>query len=229
MFQSKPKQYPDHENKMRLAQYWAQIDLIDENIGRILKVLEETGQLENTLIVFTSDHGDMAGDHGLVAKGCRFYEGLVRVPLIFWYPVKFKQNLRSEALVELMDIVPTLLELTGLPVDKQIQGTSLLPILEGQANADEHKSFVRSEFYDDGQAQAGQIGFATMYRTKDFKLITYHGHPMGELFDLRKDPDEFHNLWNDPNYQDIKFKLLKDSFDATVLSMDTGPEKIGRY
>ncbi|HPQ99892.1 MAG TPA: sulfatase-like hydrolase/transferase, partial [Saprospiraceae bacterium] len=229
MFQSKPKQYTDHENKLRLAQYWAQIDLIDENIGRILKVLEETGQLNNTLIVFTSDHGDMAGDHGLVAKGCRFYEGLVRVPLIFWYPAKFKQNLKSEALVELMDIVPTLLELTGLPVDQQIQGTSLLPILEGRTDPDEHKSFVRSEFYDDGQAKAGQIGFATMYRTKDFKLITYHGHPQGELFDLRNDPDEFHNLWDDPGYQEIKFKLLKDSFDATVLSMDTGPEKIGRY
>ncbi|HQU51678.1 MAG TPA: sulfatase-like hydrolase/transferase [Saprospiraceae bacterium] len=229
MFQSKPKQYTDHENKLRLAQYWAQIDLIDENIGRILKVLEETGQLNNTLIVFTSDHGDMAGDHGLVAKGCRFYEGLVRVPLIFWYPAKFKQNLKSEALVELMDIVPTLLELTGLLVDQQIQGTSLLPILEGRTDPDEHKSFVRSEFYDDGQAKAGQIGFATMYRTKDFKLITYHGHPQGELFDLRNDPDEFHNLWDDPGYQEIKFKLLKDSFDATVLSMDTGPEKIGRY
>ena len=88
----------------------------------MLKTLEETGQLNNTLIIFTSDHGDMAGDHGMTAKGCRFYEGLVRVPLIFWYPPYFQENIQSNALVELTDIVPTLLELTGLEISKKIQG-----------------------------------------------------------------------------------------------------------
>lgn len=65
-----------------LAKYWAMIELIDDNIGRLIKTLDENGQRENTLVIFTSDHGNMVGHYGLWAKGCRFYEGLVRVPLI---------------------------------------------------------------------------------------------------------------------------------------------------
>jgi arylsulfatase len=230
MFQSVPKKYTDKENKTRLAKYWAQIDLIDENIGRILKTLEETGQLDNTLIIFSSDHGDMTGDHGLINKGARFYESLVRVPLIFWYPSWFEQNLQSEALVELIDIVPTILELTGLTVDKRIQGKSLLPILIGNKPADIHKEFVRCESYDATIFRKNQtIGFATMYRDTRYKIINYHGHEKGELFDLTTDPNEFHNLWDDPEYSDVRFDLMKKSFDATVQSSDTGPERVGRY
>jgi len=230
MFQSVPKKYTDKENKTRLAKYWAQIDLIDENIGRLLQTLEETGQLDNTLIIFTSDHGDMTGDHGLINKGCRFYESLVRVPLIFWYPPFFEQDLQSDALVELTDIVPSLLELTGLPVEKRIQGKSLLPILTGAKAADFHREFVRSEFYDGAMMRGNQkIGFATMYRDNRYKIVNYHGHEKGELFDLTKDPNEFHNLWDDPAYSNVRFNLMKKSFDATAQSIDTGPERLGRY
>jgi arylsulfatase A-like enzyme len=230
MFQSKPTEYSKEANRMRLIKYWAQIDLIDEQIGRLLKVLETTGQLNNTMIIFTSDHGDMAGDHGLLQKGCRFYEGLVRVPLIFYYPGKFKQNLQSDALVELIDIVPSLYELVGLPVGKELQGKSLLPILKGEKPADHHKDFVRCEFYDGAQSRKSQMtSFANMYRTQQYKLITYHGHEKGELFNLEKDPNEFHNLWDDPKYKDIRFELIKKSFDAAIRTSDTGPERIGRY
>lgn len=234
MFQgSTPWKFEDHTNKRRQAEYWAQIDLIDENIGRLLDVLEESGQLDNTLIIFTSDHGDMVGDHGLTSKGARFYEGLVRVPLIFWYPSKFEQNLRSDALVELTDIVPTLLELTGLEVPDDMHGKSLLSILTGQKSPDHHKDFVRSSFYDtlEHRPEKGQPepAFVTMFRDKRFKLVTYHGHPKGELFDLENDPEEFNNLWDDPEYQDVRFKLMRKSFDQTVRSIDIGPERIGRY
>ncbi|MCB0646274.1 MAG: sulfatase-like hydrolase/transferase [Saprospiraceae bacterium] len=230
MFQSKPRKYTESEQKLMLAKYWAQIDLIDENLGRVITALEATGQLENTMIIFTSDHGDMTGDHGLINKGCRFYEGLVRVPLIIWYPEKFAQNLQSDALVELIDLVPTILDVTGLPKDQKLQGKSLLPILTGKVDANVHKSFVRSEFYDEGMISKNHLyGFATMFRTKEFKLVSYHGHEKGELFDLTKDPDEFTNLWDDPRYTEIRFKLLKQSFDATVFAIDTGPEKLGRY
>jgi arylsulfatase A-like enzyme len=119
-FQTKVRRpkYPDA--KVKLAKYWAQIELIDENIGRILDALKKSGQRENTVVIFTSDHGEMAGDHGL-KKGCRFYEGLVRVPLIFSWPGHIKQGLKSDALVELVDIAPTLLELTGHAVPAEMQ------------------------------------------------------------------------------------------------------------
>ncbi|HKI87486.1 MAG TPA: sulfatase-like hydrolase/transferase [Draconibacterium sp.] len=230
MFQSIPEKYTDKENKTRLAKYWAQIDLIDENIGRLLEALKETGQLDNTMIIFTSDHGDMTGDHGLINKGCRFYESLVRVPLIFSYPALFKENLQSDKMVELIDIVPTILELTGLPINKRIQGKSLMPVLTGSNPTGFHREFVRSEFYDAGELKKNQkFNFGTMYRTEKYKLIIYHGHEKGELFDLSKDPNEFHNLWDDPAYLKIRDDLMKKSFDATVFSEDPGPERLGRY
>ncbi|NOR66079.1 MAG: sulfatase-like hydrolase/transferase, partial [Woeseiaceae bacterium] len=181
MFQGKVKRpaYPDA--KLTLAKYWAQIELIDENVGRMLEALEETGQRENTVVIFTSDHGEMAGDHGLNKKGCRFYEGLVRVPLVFSWPGRFKEGLRSDALVELLDITPTLLELNGLPVPETMHGRSLLPILTGQADPEHHRDFVRCEYYE---VLEGPRSYATMLRTQQYKLVNYHRYEHGELFDL---------------------------------------------
>ena len=68
-----------------------------------------------------------------------------------------------------------------------------------------------------------------MYRTKKFKLVMYHGHEKGELFDMENDPEEYSNLWDSPKHQKIKLDLMKKSFDQTVLSIDTGPERLGRY
>lgn len=234
MFQSStPRDFSGRRGKEMQAEYWAQIDLIDENIGRILEALEETGQLDNTLIIFTSDHGEMLGDHGLQKKGARFYEGLVRVPLIFWYPSEIEQNLRSDALVELTDIVPTLLEMTGLEVPDDMHGKSLLPILTGEKSPDHHKDYVRSSFYNtlENRPEEGQTdpAFATMIRDERFKLVEYHGHEMGELFDLKNDPNEFNNLWDDPDYHDVRFRMMRKMFDQTARSIDIGPERIGRY
>jgi arylsulfatase A-like enzyme len=226
MFQGKVKRpaYPDA--KLTLAKYWAQIELIDENVGRMLETLEETGQRENTVVIFTSDHGEMAGDHGLNKKGCRFYEGLVRVPLVFSWPKRFKEGLRSDALVELLDIAPTLLELNGLPVPETMHGRSLLPILTGQADPGRHRDFVRCEYYE---VLEGPRSYATMLRTREYKLVNYHGHEHGELFDLSKDPDEFENQWDNPAYVSVRFELMKKSFDALAFAVDTGPQRVGRY
>jgi arylsulfatase len=232
MFQSRPEKYSERENKKRLVKYFAQIDLIDVQIGRLLKVLKESGQLDNTLIVFMSDHGDMTGDHGLTSKGCRFYESLVKVPLIFWYPAKIKANIQSDALVELTDIVPTLLEITEVEGHERIQGMSLLPILTGRKPADHHRDYVRCEFYDAlavDEDEGIEPSFGTMYRNKKYKLNVYHGIEQGELYDMEKDPNEFNNLWYDKKYKDIKYKLIKKSFDVTVRNIDTGPRRLGRF
>jgi len=225
-FQSKAKRPVYPEAKLTLAKYWAQIELIDENVGRILEALEKTGQRENTIVIFASDGGDMTGDHGLVAKGCRFYDQLVRVPLIFSWPGRFKAGLRSEALVEMMDIAPTLLEANGLSVPKRMQGQSLLGILEGRTEPHEHREFVRSVYYN---ALKGLESYATMIRTLQYKLVNYHGHDPGELFDLEKDPYEFDNLWENPAHADVRFELMKKSFDALAFAVDTGPPRVGRY
>lgn len=230
-FQSKPRKYTPQENKEREAKYWAQIDLIDQNIGRILDILRKTGQLDNTLIIFSTDHGDMLGDHGFVAKGCRFYEGLVHVPLIFWYPKALKHNLQSKALIELIDIVPTLLDVVGLYIPDRIQGKTLLPILTGKASPDSFRRFVRSSCYNCFATPENEKGsYGTMLRTKHYKIINYHSPvSKGELYDLKKDPKEFHNVWNDPQYENVKLRLMQLSFDATAKAIDTGPKRVARY
>ena len=207
------------------AAYYAMIKQIDDQVGRIVDVLEETGQRENTLVIFTSDHGEMLGDHGLIRKGCRFYEGLVRVPLIFSMPGVFRSGEKSKALVELTDIAPTLLELVGQRVPDRMQGKSLLRMLTGEVSPEHHRDYVRSEYYDAVDMPDGT--YATMYRDEQYKLVVYHGHNLGELYDLWDDPNEFNNLWNRQDHVDLKLNLLHRSYDATMLAMDKGPERIG--
>ena len=207
------------------AAYYAMIKLIDDQVGRILETLEETGQCEQTVILFTSDHGEMLGDHGLIQKGCRFYDGLVRVPLIFSWPGHFESGLKSDALVELLDKAPTLLELAGLEVPDGMQGRSLLPILQGEVSGDHHRDFVRCEYYDAVDMPDGT--FATMYRDRSHKLVVYHGHRHGELYDLEADLDEFENLWDKRSSQGLKLDLMKRSYDSSMLAMDRGPRRVG--
>ena len=213
------------DTKTLQAAYYGMIRLIDDQVGRMVAALEETGQREHTLIILTSDHGEMLGDHGLIQKGCRFYEGLVRVPLIFSWPGHALSGLRSDALVELLDIAPMLLELAGCEGAEQMHGRSLLPILTGEAPPEYHKNFVRSEYYDALDLADGTL--ATMYRNRRYKLVVYHGHGLGELYDLERDPDEFENLWDDTAHQPLKLELMHKSFDASMLAMDLGPERIG--
>ena len=226
---------PDTAQAIKAA-YYAMIELIDDNVGRMLAALEQTGQRENTLIVFMSDHGEMLGDHGLVLKGCRFYEGLVRVPLILNWPGQIVENIQSGALVELTDIAPTLLDFCGEVIPQPMQGRSLRPILTGDAAPDRHRSSVRTEYYrtlsylEQDVVSAGGTGtFGTMIRNERFKLAVYHGHDVGELFDLEADPGEFINLWDDPAYAEIHFQLMKESFDKLAFAVDRGPEQVTRF
>jgi len=229
VFQSEARRPDEIDAKRIQAAYYAMIELIDDNVGRMLEALERTGQRENTLIIFTSDHGESLGDHGLLQKGCRFYEGLVRVPLLFSWPGRVVAGLRSDALVELVDIVPTLLDITGLPHPRRMHGRSLLPIMTGAAAPGHHRDAVRVEYY---QALGGrirerfQIEHATMVRDRRHKLVVYHGHEPGELFDLQEDPDEFTNLWDDPASAGVKQALMKRCLDVMALAVDTGPEQV---
>ncbi|MEO1089756.1 MAG: sulfatase-like hydrolase/transferase [Pseudomonadota bacterium] len=207
------------------AAYYAMIKLIDDQFARVVGALEATGQLERTVILFTSDHGEMLGDHGLIEKGCRFYEGLVRVPMIWSMPGRFRVGARSDALVMAMDVAPTLLELAGLDVPKAMQGRSLLSLLEGRAPLDRHHDFVRAEYLDALDLPGGTR--STMYFDGRHKLSVYHNHGLGELYDLERDPGEFDDLWDASASQGLKLDLLRRSFDATVLAQDEGPPRIG--
>jgi arylsulfatase A-like enzyme len=238
-FQNPARHPNEFDAKEIQAAYYAMIELIDENVGRMLAALEASGQRENTLVIFMSDHGETLGDHGLLLKGNRFYEGLVRVPLILAWPGHFRAGLVSDALVELTDLAPTLLELAeidraevdgvGAGAPYGLVGQSLVPILTGAADPATHRPFVRCEYYralnPDGPGRdQGEfaVHFGTMHRTDRYKLCVYHGHPHGELFDLATDPHEFNNLWGDPAHAGVQGELLKAAFDALALATDLG-------
>ncbi len=223
-FQSKVQTPDPKKARSDLAKYWAMIELIDHNVGRLLKALEESGQRENTLVIYTSDHGHMIWDHGLTAKGCRFYEGLVRVPLIFSMPGVVEQGVRNDGLIELLDLAPTLLELAGQPEQEGMHGHSLLPALKG-GEAPERR-YVRSTYSSTLQ---GPASYATMIRDRRYKLVNYHGTGQGQLFDLEKDPDEHANLWNEPSVAAVKAEMMSASFDAEAMTADLGGPRVGRY
>ena len=172
-----------------------------------------------------SDHGEALGDHGLIQKGCRFYDNAVRVPLILSWPGRFQAGLRSPALVELTDLAPTFLDAAGIEAPHWIQGRSLLPLLTGAAPSEHHRDFVRSEYYD--AVDMPDNTHATMYRDDRYKLVVYHGHDLGELYDMQVDPDEHDNLWDVPDRQALKNDLLLRSFDATVFAVDHGEPRVG--
>ncbi len=228
-----PCRRPDEFNaKWVQAAYYAMIELIDDNIGRMLEALERSGQRQNTVVIFMSDHGEMLGDHGLLQKGCRFYEGLVRVPLILSWPGHFLEGIRRDALVELIDIAPTLLDLAGRPVPSEMQGSSLLPLLNNSLAEDRHREFVRSEYYNAVNATFNKPfsgTYATMLRDDRYKLVVYHGHGLGELFDLENDPEEYVNLWDDPAMLEAKMRLMQQSFDALAFATDLGTKAVTTF
>ena len=209
--------------------YYAMIELLDQQLGRIFKAIERKGFGDGTVFVFTSDHGEMLGDHGLLRKGCRFYEGAVRVPHIWHAPGLVNKEGAVDALVELMDIGPTILDLAGCTVPDLMQGKSMRALLTGPEGIPHHRSFVRSEYFSADSARPRGI----MYRDDTWKLITYHGEgeagTVGELYNLKEDPWEFENLWQDPAFRVTRSELVERSFHATVLSMDPGAPRISSH
>ena len=213
----------DREHRLIRAAYWAMCDLIDHEIGRVLEALDKTGQRDNTIIIFMSDHGEMLGDHGFYLKGPHFYDCAVKVPLIINWKNHFENGRRS-GLVELNDLPQTLLELAGLPAHEGMMGHSLAPMLFGK-NESPHKS-VYSEYLNSMFWQKNPHAYASMVRTSKYKLVAAHSyppdepgaaniersgnnHPSGELYDLVNDPGEHHNLYNDAGYLSVKAEMLE--------------------
>ena len=212
------------------AAYYAMVELIDHEFGRLLRALDAMGELDNTIVIFHSDHGEMLGDHGLLYKGCRFFEALVHVPMIISWPGHVAQGIKSDALVELVDIAPTLLDAAGLPIPPGMQGTSLWPILTGAADPQHHKDHVVCEFNDAlGSASNAASSHGSMYFDGRYKHIVYHGTGLGELFDLDSDPGEFVNLFDDPAHAGLRADLMRRHFDAMMATSGAGFERIAIY
>ena len=190
------------------AHYLANVTMIDEKVGDILRALDEKGLLENSIVVFTSDHGDTMGDHGQSQKWT-MYDDVVRVPLIVWNPGFVPQGRTASQLVQLFDLAPTVLEWAGAPVPAYMEAESLRPFL-GDEDPPGGREYVFAELGPDNVLEG--VRFMTMVRSRDWKLVHLLGSPEGQLFNLRADPHEERNLWSDRAHADRK----RDMIDAMV-------------
>lgn len=187
------------------AHYSAMVEEIDRQVGRMLEVLENRGQLANTLVVFTSDHGEMLGDHGLEGK-CHCYDPSTRVPLLMRYPVAIKANQVSQGMVELTDIPATFLEVAGIASNPRevlpaTPGKSLIPTWQ-DCNY-EVRPFAFSE--DGGQFYPA----FQMIRDHRYKLVYYTDKNCYSLYDMQNDPDECDDLANNPDHAEIVDSMSK--------------------
>jgi arylsulfatase A-like enzyme len=197
---------PTHEEMRRLrAHYYANVTMIDEQIGLLLKTLEEKSYLEDCVLIFMSDHGDNLGEHGLSQKWS-MYEAVTRVPALFWAPGRFEGGRRIEEKCQLFDLGPTILDLAEAKYPRPFQARSLMPALNSEPWRG--RDFVFSE-------QAGDVAMTgarliTMVRDDRWKAVFIHGAPDGQLFDLETDPTEQENLWGVAAHDGIT-RRLKDA------------------
>jgi arylsulfatase A-like enzyme len=191
-----------------MQDYLACIQSIDDNVGRLLDWLDAQGLRDNTLVIYTSDQGFFLGDHGLYDK--RFmYEASIKMPFLVRWPGVTKPGSVQEALAINADFAPTFLEAAGLSVPPDMQGRSLVPLLKGERPDNWRTSFYYRYYHDPGHHNTrAHYGV----RTETHKLIYYWKKDQWELFDLRTDPDELHNLYNDPAQQSVVRQLKAELY-----------------
>ena len=183
--------------------YYGFISQVDDAIGRVIRLLEDKGILDNTWIIYTADHGDMCGDRKMMDKHYIMYEEVTKVPLVMRYPKAIAPGLACDEMVtNMLDLVPTILEFAQLPVPKDLHGVSLTPYLEGR----EHPSPRR---YALTTYNGQQFGLYThrMIRDKQWKYV-WNLSDVDELYDMENDPYELTNLAVRPEYAE-RLRLMR--------------------
>jgi len=195
---------PQSDEQLReiIANTYGQISLIDDQVGRMLNALRETGLDENTIVIYISDHGDWLGDHGLILKGPMHYEGLLRVPMIVRGPGVPAGKRVSEP-VSTLDLGPTFFDYGAAKPLLDQHGTSLRPLIEGDAT----RNFARNEW----GLCPGRVGVALelrTVRTRTHKLTIDLISGEGELYDLQMDQGEMNNLFGTAEAESIQKQLM---------------------
>ena len=194
----------------------------DESMERILEILQDTGKLDNTLIIFTSDEGYFYGEHGLSVERRLAYEESIRIPMLMRWPKMIQPMTQINEMVLNIDIAPTLLELAGAPVPATMQGRSIMPLLHGTQNPKQpwRNSFLVEYFTDKVFPRVLNMGYQAV-RTDGGIYIHYTElDNMDEMYDLRRDPYEMHNLMWEPTAQ---LQLMKMQLELVKLVRETNP------
>ncbi|TVY10990.1 sulfatase family protein [Paenibacillus cremeus] len=207
--QAKRKELTEGQLRKLISAYYGLVSQVDYGIGLILAELERSGELENTIIVYCSDHGDYAGEHGLIEKkGGISYRAITRVPLIVRLPAGMSgaRGAVSQGIVESVDVFPTLCELAGLPIPNTVQGFSFARHLQG---IDMEQTIRESAFTENAYRKA--------LATRSWRYVAnLHPEQKDELYSLDDDPWELNNRIDDPACAGIASELLRQLLDRTV-------------
>jgi choline-sulfatase len=195
---SNAREVTDDQIRCARAAYCGMITQMDRQIGRLLAALEETGLAEDTVVIYTSDHGDSAGEHGLWTK-MNYFEGSAGVPLIVSWPGRFPKGVRVPELANLIDLGPTVTDLAEAPPLPDIDGRSLLPLINGDSEGWTNETF--SEL-----GNRASIPPSRMIRRDNWKLMHFDGLPE-MLFNLDEDPGEFIDRSADPSLANLRDEL----------------------
>ena len=196
------------------------IACIDDAIGTVLAALDRSERRDDTVVIFTSDHGDHLGDHRLMLKGAEQYQSIVRVPFIWADPQAAGRAARTSALASTMDIGATVLERARIEPASGMQARSFLPVLDGRPVRD--SVFIQ---YDHQAPNAGTNEPARVHSLIDarYRLSVFHGTGWGELYDLQDDPGEFDNLWDDPSHAATRARMVEQLLLAEIEHVDRVP------
>ncbi|MDP6174348.1 MAG: sulfatase-like hydrolase/transferase, partial [Rhodospirillales bacterium] len=198
-----PYQVNEREARESIALTYGMISMVDDQVGELLALLDELGLVGNTVVIFTSDHGDYMSDHGLMLKLSLHYQGVLRVPFIWHDPAQPGGGAREAGMNGTLDIARTILDRAGLQPYFGIQGNSLLDTNvrhEGMLIEDYSLMYY---FQPDGPNQM------LTYVEPDWRLSVFQATDWGELYDLANDPHEMHNLWDDPAAQPQRARLTE--------------------
>jgi arylsulfatase A-like enzyme len=195
---------------------------IDDHIGRVMARLRALGLDENTVVMFTSDHGDLLGERGLMFKGGLHYPALTRVPFIWRDGVQAQATATTTALAQTIDIAATVLDRAGLQPTNGMQGASLLPLVTGQTTGTRQPLLIEEESQRSDFGMDRRVRMRTL-RNHEHRLTVYDGQPWGELYDLRVDPLELRNLWNDAASLPLRRELMEHLARAMLSAADSSP------
>ncbi|MBD3256387.1 MAG: sulfatase-like hydrolase/transferase [Candidatus Lokiarchaeota archaeon] len=202
------RQTTEEEMKEFMRLTYGCVSLFDHSIGEILAALEKLGYADDTMVVYTSDHGDLMGDHGMIYKGPSPFDGVLRVPLIVKAPGVIQSGGVTDALVSSIDIAKTILNYAGVSKrwhSRYIQGVDLAPVLENP------ESRVRDSLIIEEDEELGPLDIRLRHLvTEDYKVTVYAGlEGIGDIYDRKKDPNELNNLWDkEPELREKLFQKL---------------------
>ncbi len=189
---------------------------VDEGVGRILETLKETGVLDNTLIIFTSENGYFYGEHGLTIERRLPYEESVKTPLLMRYPQIIKPGIKTNGLVVSIDLAPTILDVAGVEIPKHIQGTSLMPLLKGKPEQVHDSILIEFYSHENPFPWTAKMDYRIIRKGK-YKYIRWiRFEDEAELSDLESDPYELNNLVKKPNMAAV-IQNMKNEMQRLVL------------